>query len=88
MTTPYGNAPTGPAGPTAQSTTSVLSIISFVLSGISLFLFPIIFGAAAIVTGAVALGRKERLGKIALIVAIAATVIGMVLGAIVYSQAT
>lgn len=86
MTSPYGTAPTNPAA--AQSTTSVLSIISFVLSGISLFFFPIVFGVAAIVTGAVALGRKERLGKIALPVAIVATIAGMVLGAIVYTQST
>lgn len=39
-----------------------------------------------IVTGIVAVVRKERLGKIALIVAIAATVIGFALGALVMSQ--
>jgi SNF family Na+-dependent transporter len=77
----------GPSVPTTTApraaSTPVLPIISFVLSAVALFFLPIVFGVAAIVLAAIALARKERLAKIALVVAILATVIGMVLGALV-----
>jgi hypothetical protein len=61
----------------------VLPIISFVLSAVALFFLPIVFGIAAIVLAAIALSRRERLAKVALAVAILATVIGMALGFLV-----
>lgn len=88
--TPPAAPPAGAAGygaPVAAGTgTPVLSIITFVLSAIAILFLPIVFGIAGIVTGIVAVVRKERLGKIALIVAIVATVIGFALGALVMSQ--
>ena len=77
--------PTAPAaGTTARAgATPVLPIVSFVLSAVALFFVPILFGGAAIVCAAIALSRRQRLAKPALIVAIAATVLGMVLGAVV-----
>ncbi|MCG7288187.1 hypothetical protein MHY85_19715 [Cellulomonas sp. ACRRI] len=88
--TPPAQAPAGPAGygaPAPAGTgTPVLSIITFVLSAIAILFLPIVFGLAGIVTGIVAVVRKERLGKIALIVAVVATVIGFALGALVMSQ--
>ncbi|MGB3187561.1 MAG: hypothetical protein WBG36_01410 [Ornithinimicrobium sp.] len=66
-----------------KSASNMLSIVSFVLSAIGLFFIPIIFGGAAIITAAVGLSRKEPLSKIALIVAIVATVAGFLLGALV-----
>ncbi|MDD9206973.1 hypothetical protein PU560_10915 [Georgenia sp. 10Sc9-8] len=71
-----------------DSGSNVLSIIAFVLSAIALFFIPLVFGGAAIIAAIIALVRKERLAKIALIVAIAATVLGMVLGAIILSATT
>ncbi|GIG36520.1 hypothetical protein [Cellulomonas pakistanensis] len=101
MTHPYGQNPQQPAGQTPPPAapaapggygvstpatgTPVLSIITFVLAAIGLFFLPIVFGLAGIVTGIVAVVRKERLGKIALIVAVAATVLGFVLGAIAFN---
>ena len=64
----------------------MLSIITFVLSAIAILFLPIVFGIAGIVTGVFAVVRKERLGKIALVVAVVATVVGFVLGAIVANQ--
>lgn len=88
--TPPAAPPAGAAGygaPAPAGTgTPVLSIITFVLSAIAILFLPIVFGIAGIVTGIVAVVRKERLGKIALIVAIVATVIGFALGALVMSQ--
>ncbi len=82
----YGPGRTAPGGVTpASRSTPVLPIISFVLSAIALLFFPIVFGVAAIVLAAIALSKRQRLAKVALGVAIAATVIGMVLGAIVMS---
>ena len=71
-----------------DSGSNVLSIVAFVLAAIAVFFIPIVFGGAAIIAAVIALVRKERLAKIALIVAIAATVLGMVLGAIVLSATT
>ncbi len=81
----YGQGPSVPtpaASPRAGST-PVLPIVSFVLSAVAVFFLPIVFGIAAIVLAAIALSRRERLAKVALVVAILATVIGMVLGALV-----
>jgi hypothetical protein len=86
MTSPYGQSPNTPAAPTAATGTPVLSIITFVLSAIAVLFLPIVFGLAGIVTGIFAVVRKERLGKIALIVAVVATIVGFALGALVMSQ--
>jgi uncharacterized membrane protein len=86
MTSPYGQSPNTPAVPTAATGTPVLSIITFVLSAIAVLFLPIVFGLAGIVTGIFAVVRKERLGKIALIVAVVATIVGFALGALVMSQ--
>lgn len=89
MTSPYGQGPTGPTGSTTPAVvtgTPVLSIITFVLSAIAVLFLPIVFGLAGIVTGIFAVVRKERLGKIALVVAVIATVVGFALGALVMSQ--
>ncbi|VTR75448.1 hypothetical protein [Cellulomonas hominis] len=86
MTSPYGQNQHTPAVPTATTGTPVLSIITFVLSAIAVLFLPIVFGLAGIVTGIFAVVRKERLGKIALIVAVVATIVGFALGALVMSQ--
>lgn len=85
MTSSYEAAATRP---TAAAGAPVLSIITFVLSAVALLLFPLVFGGIGIVTGIVAVVRKERLGKIALIVAVVATILGMVLGAIAFNAAS
>jgi hypothetical protein len=86
MTSPYGQSPNSPAVPAATTGTPVLSIITFVLSAIAVLFLPIVFGLAGIVTGIFAVVRKERLGKIALIVAVVATIVGFALGALVMNQ--
>jgi len=95
MTQPYGQGPSTnppaagpvPGGVPATTTqTPVLSIITFVLSAVAVLFLPIVFGLAGIVTGIVAVVRKERLGKIALVVAVIATIVGFALGALVMSQ--
>jgi hypothetical protein len=84
-----GHQPTSSHGPVPARTgrTPVLPIISFVLSAIAIFFFPIVFGVAAIVLAAIALSRRERFAKLALGVAIAATVLGFVLGALAATTA-
>ncbi|MBW8173084.1 hypothetical protein K0651_08495 [Ornithinimicrobium sp. Arc0846-15] len=69
----------------SKSGSNLLSIISFVLAAVAVVFIPILFGGAAIITAAVGITRKERLSKIALIVAIVATIAGFVLGALVLS---
>lgn len=80
----YGQSPTPTSAPVAQgSRTPVLPIVSFVLSAIAVFFVPILFGGAAIVLAAISMSRRERLSKPALIVSIVATILGVVLGALV-----
>ena len=84
----YGQGPVAPTTsgvPARTGATPVLPIVSFVLSAIAIFFVPIVFGGAAIVLAAIALSKHQRLAKAALIVAIVATVLGMVLGAIVFA---
>ena len=77
---------TTPTTPGTRSGAPVLSIVSFVLSAIALVFIPILFGGAAIACAAVAMNRKERLGKIALVVAIIATIAGIAIGAYIGVQ--
>jgi hypothetical protein len=65
-----------------------LTIVSFVLAAVSLGIFPIITGPAAIVCAGVALNRKEPNAAIALAVAIVALIVGMFIGAVVGAQST
>lgn len=56
---------------------------SFPLAAVALLFIPILFGGLSIVFASLAVQRKEKLGKVALIVGVSCTVIGMILGAIV-----
>jgi hypothetical protein len=62
---------------------NTFSILAIVLGGISLLIFPILLGPAAIILGVVALVKKERLAPIGLTIGILGTVLGMALGAII-----
>ncbi|GMA30354.1 hypothetical protein [Litorihabitans aurantiacus] len=84
---PYG-APQGQPGPYAAAgggpvPTSWRVWTAFPLAAIALLFLPPVFGGVAIVFSALALRRKEKLAQVALIVSIAATVVGLILGAIV-----
>jgi uncharacterized membrane protein len=74
--------------PTPPSKGNALSITAFVLAGVAVFLVPILFGPAAIACAIVGKVRKERLGIIALVVAIGCTLIGVLLGIVVYESYT
>ena len=56
---------------------------SYILAVISVFLLPICFGPIAVILAAIASSRGDKRGNIALIVAIACTLIGMTFGALV-----
>jgi hypothetical protein len=62
---------------------NTFSILAFVLGGVALLVFPVVFGPAAIVLGVVGLVKKERLAPIGLTVGILGTLLGMFLGAII-----
>lgn len=83
---PYG-APspyaTGPASFGASTPNSWRAYASFPLAAVALLFIPILFGGLSIVFASLAVQRKEKLGKVALIVGVSCTVIGMILGAIV-----
>lgn len=66
-----------------RSTTGarVCTILSFVFAAIAVLFFPVIFGVAAIVLAIVGYSLGDRaLGKWAIPVAVAGTVLGFVLG--------
>ena len=70
---------------TQASTSNSLSIISFVFAGISLLLFPIVFGPVAVILGVIAWAKGEKLGPVAFAAAILGTIVGMVLGYVIWS---
>lgn len=64
---------------------SGFTIAAFVLGGISLLFFPIVFGPIGIVCGAVASSKGDPKGKLGIAAAAAGMVIGMVIGALVFA---
>lgn len=58
-----------------------LSIVAFVLAAVAVFIVPIILGPIAAILGGVAMRKGDSLGRWALAAGIAATIIGMVVGA-------
>lgn len=91
----YGNAYPPPQagfgqGPYGQissedSTQKTLAIVAIVLGCVGFICCPIVFGVGGIVCGAIAVNRPgphKTLAKTGLIVAIAGTVLGMVVGAL------
>lgn len=72
----------------STSTSNLFSILAMVFGAVAVLFVPIVFGIAAIVLAAVAISKKERLAKIAMIVAVLGTVAGFVLGAVVYTSST
>ena len=66
----------------------VCTILAFVFAVIALFFIPILFGVVAIVLGIVAAMQGDKpLGWYAAAAGAAGGIIGMILGAIVYSAA-
>jgi len=68
-----------PATMTAVS--NLFSIIAFVCAGISVLFFPVLFGPAGLILGAVGLTKKERFAPIAIAAAAGCMIAGMVIGA-------
>lgn len=69
--------------PVPSQSGNTFSIIAIVLGGISFLFLPIILGPIGIVMSVVGKNKKEKLSTVALIVAIAGTVVGMLIGAVV-----
>lgn len=87
-TTPE-QASRGPSVPAARGGTGrTLSIIGFVLAGIALFLFPPVFGIAGAIVGYLGHRKGDPLGKWAAGASIAAVVVGMILGFVVFNAAS
>lgn len=61
-----------------------LSIVAFVLAAVAVFVIPIVLGPIAAILGGVAMSKGDPLGKWALTAGIAATIVGMALGAAVF----
>jgi hypothetical protein len=87
--TTYSN-PQHPAPPpyaaAQQATGNTLSIIGIVLGCIAVVFCPPGFGIAGIVLGIIGNSKGERLGKVAIIVSAVGLVLGLVLGAIVFTS--
>ncbi len=88
MTTSSGDGAPGfgaPTGGAAVSTSNTLSIVAIVLGVIAILIIPILFGVAGIICAAIAKSRHEKLANVALGVAIGGTVLGFVIGGIVFA---
>jgi hypothetical protein len=57
-----------------------------VLGAIAVLVLPIVFGLAAIALAGVAMSKKEPLSRTAMIVAVVGTVLGFVIGALLWSS--
>ena len=73
-------------GVRARSEGRTLTIVGFVLAGIAVFFFPIIFGPAGAICGGIAMSKGDPLGKWALIAGIAGMVLGMIIGVALISS--
>jgi hypothetical protein len=82
----YGPAYTGAEQPVSRRQGNTLSIVGIVLGIVAIVIAPIIVGVIGIIFAGIAKGKKEPLSTWALIVSIGGTVIGMILGAIVYNN--
>jgi hypothetical protein len=71
-----------------RNTRNTFSILAIVFGVVAVIFFPIVFGVAAIVLAVVARSKGERLSRIALPVAIVGTVVGFILGYLVYTSQT
>ena len=85
---PYPGGPYPGGGWRAPGTAAGnrLSTIGIVLGAIAFVFFPIVFGPAGLILGAVAKSKGERLAVTAMVVSAAGLVVGMILGAIIYSS--
>jgi hypothetical protein len=67
--------------PEARAATGVgFSVTAFVLAAVAVLILPIVFGVAAIIFGVIARKRGERLGALAMRLAIVGTALGALLG--------
>jgi hypothetical protein len=94
----YGWAPpgsSGPGGPSAMppqwgvplwqappSTGNGFSITAIVLGAVAFVFIPPLFGILGLIFGAIGLNRKERLGRVGMIVAGLGLVMGIILGVV------
>ena len=81
--------PTSPATAATDDATKrrgTWGIVSGIFAALSIFLFPIVFGPAAIVCAGVSLTRGERGAKGALISAVLCMLAGMAFGAYVWTH--
>jgi len=71
--------------PVPSQNSNALSILAIIFGGISVIIFPILFGPIGIVLGIIAKTRKERLSTVGLIISIVGPVIGAILGVLVFA---
>jgi hypothetical protein len=69
----------------ASSSGRVLSILGFVFGALAVLFLPIVLGPVGIVCAGIAVAKGDRLGKPALAVAIAGTIIGLALSILVFA---
>lgn len=77
-----------PPPPMPRSAGRPWTIGGFILAAIALVLLPIIFGPAAVVVGVVGLRKGDALGKWAVIAGVAATVLGILVAALLVGSDT
>lgn len=83
---PYSYPGGHPGGQPPRQGAQIFSIIAIICGVLAILILPIIFGPIGIALALVARSKHEPLWKVALGVAIAGTVLGFLLGAIVLSN--
>lgn len=78
--------PPPPPGQYAPATVSnTLSTVGIILGAIAFLLFPILFGPAGLICGAIAKSKGEPRAVVALVVSGCGLVLGMLLGVLVWT---
>lgn len=87
-----GSSSSAPSGsyaqqqPPAKASGNTFSILGIVFGGIAFLFLPVILGPAGLVLAIIGKKKNESLAVIAIVVAALGTVLGMLLGAIVFAS--
>ncbi|MEP7026717.1 MAG: hypothetical protein ABJB47_23505 [Actinomycetota bacterium] len=79
-----GPYPPGPGFPVPAATRNGYSTAGIILGSLAFLILPVILGPAGLILGGIAMSRGESRGVVALVVSATGTVVGILLGALVY----
>ena len=83
----HSSSPYAPPSPTAQGSRPYV-VAGFLCAVVAVFFLPIVLGPIAVVLGFLAHRKGDRTGRWVMVAGVLGTVLGFVLGALVFAQTT